>query len=747
MTAVTAPPEAARRSVRLTERTWPWLLGALYLVLSSAWIVVTDRLVTLDIHQTAKGLAFVALSTVLLVALAQWAGRSLRAERHRIDSLVLSSPTAIVAVDRTWRVTLWSPEAERLFGWRQEEVLGRPLPIVPAEQTAEAQGLMDRTTRGEPARGLEVQRLHRDGRLLDLELATAPLRDDDGNAVGAMALYTDLRPRRQAEAQIRLQAAALEAAASGVMLTDRDGTILWVNPAFTRLTGFTAEEAVGQSPRLLRSGPAEATFLDLWQTIADGTEYRGRLLNRRKDGSLYLADVTIAAVRDPAGEPTHYVAVQEDVSEEIRLADQLRLLASYDALTGLPNRSLFLDRLRELAETTLAHRLTLVIAVAEVAQLRRVRRSLGRGAADAIVREVGKRLQGAVGSSAEVAALGGGTFALAWPAANAAEGDLALLLRRWKDLSEAPLMADGQEVHPRIVFGCAFLPRHGPTGEDVLGRAEAALAWALEEGESWRLFEDHLQTSLEQRLALESDLGGAIWSGQLRLEYQPVVDLREGRPAMAEALVRWQHPRHGLLMPSRFLPLAEETGHVRRLDFWVLRQAAVDLEGVLRHSHHRVAVNLAAATLEDDELVGYLAELRATTGLGHDEMVLEITERDAMRHPDRTAAVLGEIRALGFRVALDDFGVAYSSLNYLRHLPADYLKLDHSFVRGLGAMSRDERLVRMILSLAEDYGLEVIAEGVEEESQLEWLREHRCRYGQGFLLGRPAPLEALRAAG
>jgi PAS domain S-box-containing protein/diguanylate cyclase (GGDEF)-like protein len=714
--------------------------------LAGLWIVVSDRVRPLETHQTAKGLIFVAMTTLLLVGLAHWAGRSLRGERERIDTLVRCSPIAIVAVDLVGDVTLWSPEAERLFGWPAEEVLGRPLPVIPEDRREEFLTLLRQTAAGEPVQALAVRRLHRDGSLLDVELATAAVRDPEGRHVGAVGLYTDLRPRQRAETRLRLQAAALEAAGSAIMVTDRDGTILWINPAFTRLTGFTPDEAAGRSPRLLRSGPADDTFRELWQAIAEGGEYRGRLLNRRKDGSLYLADMTIAPVLDPAGKPSHYVAVQEDVSETIRLSDQLRLLASYDQLTGLPNRSLFLDRVRELAETALAYQLELAVAVGEVAQLRRVRRSLGRDAANLIVRQVGKRLQKAAGPSIELAALGGGTFGLAWASADG-QTDLAEHLRSWKGACETPLTANGQEIHPLVAFGCAFLPLHGPTSEDVLARAETALAWALDEGEPFRVFEDRLRTSLEERLALEADLGRAIWGGELLLEYQPVMDLREGRPAMAEALVRWQHPRHGLLQPGRFLPLAEETGHVRRLDYWVLRQAATDLRKDLHRTHPRAAVNLAAATIEDEDLVGYLAELRTTAGLGHDEMVLEITERDAMRRPERTAEVLREIRSLGFRIALDDFGVAYSSLNYLRQLPADYLKLDHSFVRGLGAMVRDERLVRMILSLAEDYGLEVIAEGVEEESQLAWLREHGCRYAQGFLLGRPTPLAELLATG
>jgi PAS domain S-box-containing protein/diguanylate cyclase (GGDEF)-like protein len=739
------------RRGRLGDRALTWALGLAYLVVASLWIVVSDLLgpggsvASERTYQTIKGLLFVAVNAVVLIALCLVAVRSRRSGQERLEALVRSSPVAIVAVDSDWRVIQWSPAAERLFGWSAQEVLGERLPIIPPGQAAESQRILEETRAGRPVEGLEVQRLHRDGSLLDLEIATAPLLDLSGGKGGGMALYLDLRPRRQAESRLRLQAAALEAAGSAIMVTDREGTILWVNPAFTRLTGFSAEEVVGRSPRLLRSGPADDTFRELWQAISEGSEYRGRLLNRRKDGSLYLADVTIAPVLGASGEPTHYVAVQEDVSETTRLADQLRFLASYDQLTGLPNRSLFVERIREQAERTLASEMVLVVAVGEVAQLRRVRQGLGPEAADLVVRQVGKRLQRAVEPTVEVAALGGGSFALAWAAPR--DGDPGEILRACKEACEVPLGAQGQELHPRVAFGAALLPVHGPTVEDVLRAAEAALAWAVENDEPYRLFEDRLQSSLEDRLALEADLTRALREGELLVHYQPVVDLRSGQQALVEALLRWNHPRHGLLLPGRFLRLAEETGHVRRLDDWVLHRAAGDLGAGLRVSHGRVAVNLAAATLDGEELLTTLAELRSEGSVAAGEMVLEITERDAMRHPERTADVLREVRQLGFRVALDDFGVAYSSLNYLRNLPADYLKLDHSFVRGLGSVSRDERLVRMILSLAEDYGLEVIAEGVEEEFQLDWLRQHGCPYVQGFLLARPAPLADLLAGG
>ena len=543
---------------------------------------------------------------------------------------------------------------------------------------------------------------------------------------------------------VRLQAAALEETASAVVLADERWAVTWTNPAFTRLTGYTAAEAVGQRLDDLLWGPGDAPARrGLAEALEGGETFRSRTVHRRKDGTSYVGELSVAPVHDERGRVVDYVAVQEDVSEAMALAERLRFLASFDPLTELPNRALFLERVAGMARTAVEGGGQVVLLVGRIDRIHRVRQSLGRDTADDLVRGVAGRLRAAVGEGPEMAAFGGGLFAFAWPADGARQREVAALVERLLEEVGRPMAVGGSELYPQVTFGCSLHPRDAASVDEALLRAETALSLAIEEQRPLRFFEDHLQTSIADRVALETELRGALARSELFVEYQLVFDLASGHPAFVEALVRWRHPRHGVLSPGRFLAVAEAVGLGPRVDHWVLARAVADQDGPCADVVGTVAVNLGPRTFNDEHLLTYLDGLVRSTGLEPYRVVLEITERDAMQDPERAVKVLEQLRGRGFLIAIDDFGVAYSSLNYLRRLPAHFLKIDRSFVGGLGAVRNDERLIEAVLSLADDYGMEVIAEGVEELSQLDWLRRHGCRYGQGFLLARPAPVVEL----
>ncbi|HUO87214.1 MAG TPA: EAL domain-containing protein [Thermoanaerobaculia bacterium] len=755
MAAPRAWPRAYDPASRLAARRWPWWLAGSYLAFSAAWIVFSDLLVAgwavAPAHeqqlQSIKGLLFVLATSGLLFFLARRAVTLLIVDRDLVSSLLTSVPVAVVAVDLEGIVRLWNPEAERLFGWTADEVIGEFLPILPEGSEEQFRRHLADTAAGLFIRQREIRRRHRDGGTVDVELSNTAVRDAAGNVIGAVGLFTDRGPRKRAEQTIRLHAAALEATASAVLLADTSLEVEWANRAFCELTGYAAGEVQGRDlAELLWGRSSRNERRELEAAVVAGEPLRTRGVHRRRDGTSYLAELTVSPVGDEDGRTTHLVAVQEDVSRTVHLAEQIRFLASYDKLTELPNRSLFLDRVGAMAVEAIATRQEVALAVGSIDRFHRLRQGLGRAGADDLVRSVGARLRDAVGDDGELAAFGGGLFAIA-RLASGAESELARTLARLRKSAEVPLVVEGRDIYPQVSFGCAIFPRDGVTFEDALHRAETALTLGIEQGRPIFLFEDRLQTSIDERVVLEGELRAGLSRRELFLEYQAVIDLRHDTVAIAEALVRWQHPRHGILAPGRFLPAAAEAGLMPRLDHWVLRHAAGAWLGGVRHPAGAIAVNLASHTLEEESLLSRLTDLTRLTGFQPGDLILEITETAAMRQPARTMALLEKVRALGFRIAIDDFGVAYSSLNYLRHLPAAFLKIDRSFVNGLGTISRDERLVGAILALAEDYGMEVIAEGVEEPAQLHWLREHGCRYAQGYLLGTPGPAEALQSWG
>lgn len=725
-------------------RRWPRRLSGIYLLVGWSWIVVSDLFLfapsgapRLLVWGMVKALAFVAATALMLYSVVRWAVRSLLEERRLVDALVRSSPLAIAAIDREGTVTLWNPQAEALFGWRSEEVVGRRVPTIPPDRRDEFRALLARTLAGEVLRGIELSRLRRDGSIVHVDFTNAPLRDEAGEIIGAFAMFSDATERKKGEEHIRLLVAALESAATAIALTAADGRPLWHNAAFERLMGNLQRPAPPEEAWGFLSGLPVAEREALQDAVAAGRSHRCRLIESTANGTALLAELRALPLVDDAGVVGHVVVTIEDQTERVQLTEQLAFLASFDALTGLPNRSHFLARCRDLVARATSGEGPLAVVVLALERLGHVRQTFGRETADALVHEVAQRLRRTVGPDHEAAALGGDELAIAWPC-----GDRSLdaEIERLCAVVAAPARIGDTDLHLRVVCGGVLVPDLATTTEEALVYAEAALLAARETGRSYAIYEDRLRRTAAERLLLEADLRSALAEDGLHLEFQPIFRLQGGlQPAFAEALVRWRHPVHGRLAPARFLPIAAEAGLSSDLDRWVLRRAMREHLELLQGSIEAISVNLTSASLDEPGLIADLEAAMEETGMPPRQLVIEVTEEAAMRDPERTIRVLSEIRVLGVRVALDDFGIAYSSLSYLHRLPADLLKLDRSFARGLGTVRRDERLVELVLSLADDYGLGVVAEGVERAEQLAWLTSRYCPYAQGFHLGRPQP--------
>ncbi len=539
-----------------------------------------------------------------------------------------------------------------------------------------------------------------------------------------------------------------ESVSCAVMVTDSRGLILDVNAAFELITGYTRAEAQGRPSSLLSSGRHPRSFYaDMWRSLLETGRWEGEILDRRKTGELYPKWMSIDEVSAPGGGLAYYVAVFSDISERKSLETERALAVNYDALTGLPNRSLFRDRLEH--ELRLAQRRdgALALLCVDLDGFRRLNDSLGHSAGDQLLLEVARRLRGAVRASDTVARLGGDEFAVMLPDL-AAEGDAARLARKLIERLGDDFDLGGRRVHIEASVGVTLFPEDGWDAARLQANANLALDAAQQEGGGRvRFFSEDLGRRARDRLDLEADLRLALAAGQLLVHLQPRVCACDEQLLGAEALVRWQHPERGLVQPGQFIPLAEETGLIVPLGDWVFRRAcrlAVSWAGRVP-AGFRVAVNLSPRQLSDPDLLDRFRRILADEACPGSLLELEITESGLADDPGAAAELLVALEALGITVAVDDFGTGHSSLAHLKRFPLHVLKIDRSFVMGLPEDENDLAIVRAVAALAESLGLGLVAEGVETPEQLALLQQMGCPEIQGFLLGRPVAPEDFAA--
>jgi diguanylate cyclase (GGDEF)-like protein/PAS domain S-box-containing protein len=554
--------------------------------------------------------------------------------------------------------------------------------------------------------------------------------------------------QRRADDQLRLAAMVFESSTEGVTLTDAHGTIVAVNRAFVEITGYPEAEVLGRNPRILQSGRQDETFYrNMWAALATTGRWRGEIWNRRKDGEVYPEWMTISAVKDEQGRTTHYVSVASDIAEAKEAQQEIDFLAHHDALTGLPNRTLLHDRLEQtLIRAKLASSVVAVVLL-DIDRFGRVNAGLGHGVGDGLLLAVAQRLAELVGVGATLARYMGDQFVIVVGYAGSA-ARVAHLARELQDAVALPFDIDGHQVVVTCSAGISLFPTDGTDPETLLHLADAAMRQARVRGGNTMAFVDvGVADALEERLELERLLRGAAGRNELVVHYQPQVDMADRSLVGVEALVRWQHPKRGLVPPGEFIPLAEEIGIIGEIGEWVLAEscrqmAAWQADGILVP---RVAVNLSPLQLERADLAATVRAALDAAGIGPERLELEVTESMIMRHAEAAATVLRDLRGLGVELTMDDFGTGYSSLAQLRHLPLRRLKVDISFVRDIGHPSA-EAIIRAIISMARSLGLQTVAEGVEQEDQHAFLRDAGCDIGQGYLYGRPVPADALRDA-
>ncbi len=548
------------------------------------------------------------------------------------------------------------------------------------------------------------------------------------------------------QAQLRLAERIFQSTAEGIKVTDASGHIVWVNSAFETITGYCAAEVLGRNLRFLNSGRQDAAFYrSLWATLLETGHWRGEIWNRRKHGEIYPEWLTISAVPDGQERVAHYVGVFSDISHIKEAQKQIDFLAYHDALTHLPNRTLFRDRLSHALAHARREARTLALLFIDLDRFKIVNDTLGHPVGDELLLQVSRRMSEVIRADDTLARLGGDEFVLLLEEGDSAQR-AAFVAHKLLECLDRPMRISGHELIVTASLGISLYPTDGEDADTLIRHADRAMYEAKQRGRNnFQFFTQSLTEGAFERLVMENSLRGAVGRGELILHYQPQIDLISGCLIGVEALVRWQHPEEGLVPPSRFIPLAEEIGIIGDLGAWVLRAACRQLADWDAQGFRvpRVGVNLSVKQIDDAGLAELVASALRESGLGENRLELEVTESMLMRGPDSTRAILSTIKAMGVELTVDDFGTGYSNLAYLKLLPLDRLKIDQSFVRDIGRDGNDEAIVRAIIALARSLGLETVAEGVEEAHQAEFLLREGCDIVQGYLYSRPFPAEQL----
>ena len=703
---------------------------------------------TFDAHLIGLSIDYKLDRRVLLLLVDRSAEQARDNEQRLYNALLDATDNIIFATDGNGRMLLANQAMLQVVQRPREQVLGQRREDFMNLRDAILHNEADQKVLQSHLPSTVEHQVHTppDNAPVDFLTHRFALRDGTGQAYGVGGISTNVSVLKNHQRQILLSESVFMGSDEGIIITDPQASIIRVNPAFTRMTGFRAEVVQGQNTRILKSGRHSVSFYEaLWESLVQTRHWAGEINNRRADGTFFTVWTNINAVCDERGQVLHYIGLQSDVTElhEAQLA--LQRQASYDSLTGLPNRNLFNDRIGQLVAHALRQQSVFALLFIDLDHFKEVNDNLGHQVGDVLLRTVSERLQQGVRNEDTVARMGGDEFVVLLPGTDRA-GAQALAQALLNRLREPVTLAGAGTYRPMASIGSAVYPTDGKTPDALLRSADMAMYRAKLTGRNRTLsYTPDMGTSTGLAFTLQTELARGLAEHQFRVYFQPKCRLDTGELVGAEALVRWERPGHGLTLPGVFIGVAEKSGLLLELDQWVMQEALRQLGAWCQagwwRSPMRLAINQNVADLQKPDWLAQVSHLLRHNDVGADLLELEITEDALLEHTPEQMARLQALRDMGVSVAIDDFGTGYSSLSYLRLLPVSVIKIDRSFVASMLSDDNDAVLVRTIIDMAHDLGHKLVAEGIETPLQRDRLNLLGAEVGQGYLFGYPVCAE------
>ena len=671
-------------------------------------------------------------------------------EKNRLlDSIIDNIPNMIFLKDaKELRFRLFNKSGETLLGLSRKDILGRnDYDFFPKEQADFFTAKDRETLKHHELLDISEEPIETPKGIRYLHTKKLTLLDRSGRAQYLLGIAEDITEHKKAEETLRKLSLAVEQSPNSIIITDLEGNIEYVNHQFTAITGYTLDEVAGKNPRLLKSNQtAEKTYEEIWTTLTQGETWHGELINRRKDGTVYIESAIISPVKQPDGRITNYLAIKEDVTEQKKVQEHIEKLAHFDQLTGLPNRAMLNYRVQYLLNAAERNQQPLAVMFLDLDHFKNINDTLGHTVGDKLLIETGQRLSANIRGEDTVSRLGGDEFILLFPDSD--ENSAMHIASKLIEAVSMPLVIDGHELTVTPSIGIAIYPHDGDNFETLMKNADAAMYRVKRDSRNnFHFFTQEMQLHSSRYLQLSNALRHSLERNELELHYQPQISITDGRVIGAEALLRWNHPQMGMISPAEFIPIAEDSGQIIAIGEWVLQTAARKMKELYDEGFTEMvmAVNLSAIQFKQLNLVEKVTAVLEEIGLPFDSLELELTEAVAMNDPKSAITIMNALHERNIRMAIDDFGTGYSSLSYLKQFKVYKLKIDQSFIRDICDDPDDRAIVKAIIDMASSLGIKTIAEGVETAEQLDFLRLHGCNEIQGYYFSKPLRSEEFSA--